>query len=261
MAINLINILQKSFTEESYQDITEHVGVNLESTKNGLKAIVPVILASILGNNTVNSSSQPVWWKSLDKDYPYSEDDFVDTKNISTPSFLVSGREIISGMFRTNHDELIGSVSSVSGIQKEKSAGLIEVGVPLIVGHLKNWVLKKGWKFKDLVANLIENKTLITNALPSGISLSHFGLANIEKNNFSETIKGENPKNNFSETIKTEIPTEAKPTKKKKFNGIFWFGGILILAIILWYFMGSKSCIRSLNTDDLLVPDMTEAVI
>lgn len=247
MAINLINILQKSLSEKSFSDISQYIGISPESTKNGTKAIIPVVLASILGNNTASTSTQPAWWNALDKEYPYSEDEFVDTKAINSSSFLIKGREVLAGLFRTNHDELVASVSSVAGIQKEKAAGLIEVSVPLIVGHLKNWTLKKGWKFKDLIEYLIENKTVITGALPTGISPAHFGVGRL-------------PKNNFSRTIETETPTPATPTSKKKNNGLIWFGGLLLLAIILWYLMGNKSCTRSLDTDDMLVPDMTQVI-
>ena len=279
MGINLINVLQKSFSDNTYLDISQHVGINPESTKNGLKAIIPVVLASILGNNTVNSSAQPVWWNALDNEYPYTEDDFILTQNIQNSSFLVKGREVISGMFRTNYDELVASVSSVSGIQKEKSAGLIEVGVPLIIGHLKNWMRRKGWKFNDLTVNLIENKSFITGALPIGISPAHFGVGNIPNNPIiPNTPNTDNtPENNFSETIKVEIPTEEKPIEQKTFeakpqfnakllkrkrknNGLIWFGGLLLLAIVLWYFMGKGSCSRSLDNEDLLVPGVTDTI-
>ena len=115
------------------------MGINLESTKNGLNAITPIVLTSILGNNTVKNATQPVWWNALKEEYPFSEDEYIEATHINSPSFLIKGREVISGMFRTNHDELVTSVSSVAGIQKEKASGLIEVGVPLIAGYLNNW--------------------------------------------------------------------------------------------------------------------------
>ena len=246
MTINLIDILQKSFSEKSYEDISQHVGISTESTKNGLKVIIPNVLAAILGNNTMSSSTQAVWWNALDSEYPYSDDEFVQTENISNTSFLVKGREVLSGMFRKSHAELVSSVSSVAGIQKEKSAGLIEAAVPLIDGHLKNWMRRKNWKFKDLIENLIENKALITGALPKGISIANFGKDNI-------------PIYNCSKTIETVIPSTGKP-KKKMTNGLVWFSGLVILALVLWYFMGTKSCARSLDTDDLLIPDMTQVI-
>ena len=244
MAINLINILQKSFSDKSYQDISQQVGISPESTKNGLKVIIPNVLAAILGNNTMSSSAKPSWWNALDSEYPYSDDVFVQTENISNTSFLVKGREVISGMFRTNHDKLVSSVSSVAGIQKEKAAGLIEIGVPLIAGFLKNWMRAKNMQFKDLIENLFENKAVITTALPAGIPITDFEADN-------------KPKYNFSETIEAEIPT-TKVSKKKKNNGLVWFVGLVILAIVLWYFLGTNSCSRSSDTDDMHIPDTAQ---
>ena len=227
MAINLIDVLRNSFDEKAYQDISEHTGINLESTKNGLNVIIPAVLACILGNNTTTNASQPKWWNTLKDDYPDTKNDFIETKNINSSSFFVKGREILSSMFRTNHDELVKSVSSVAGIQKEKAAGLIEVGVPLIIGYINNWMKRKDWRFKDLIKNLIEIKPSIVDELPIGISPAHFGINNL-------------PKNNFSEIVKTEIPRHKKTVKRNR-NALMWIIGLLVLFILSWYFLGVRT--------------------
>lgn len=223
MTTNLIDVLRKSFTEKSHQDISQYVGINSESAKNGIHAIIPAVLASILGNNTVNNAVRPTWWNALKDDYPYNENEFIDTSTVKAPSFLTKGREIQSGMFRTSHDDLVTSVSSVAGVQKEKAAGLIEMTVPLIMGYLNNWMLRKGWKFKDLIQNLFDHKTDIVGALPTGISPAHFGINN-------------RPNYNFSETIEAKIPTHGAPQKKSR-NGLMWLIGLILLALLLWYFI------------------------
>lgn len=248
MSINLINILRNSFTEKSYRDISEHVDINPQSAKNGLNDLVPAVLACILGNNTVTSSTQPTWWNALKDEYPYTDNEYIETANISKPSFLIKGREVLSGMFRTNLDELVNSISSVAGIQKEKAAGLIEVGVPLIIGYLNNWLRKKGWKFKDLIANLIATKSTIINELPTGISAAHFGVN--RPNSIKDPI--DKPKINFSETIESEIPANPK-TKKKNRNGLMWIIGLIVIALLVWYFLGNRSSVMEVE-DKIIVP-------
>lgn len=39
-----------------------------------------------------------------------------------------------------------------------------------------------------------------------------------------------------------------------------WFGGLLLVALILYYFMGIKSCSRNLNTEDMLVPEISQVI-
>lgn len=260
MAIDLIDILRNSFTDKSYKDISQHVGINIESTKNGLNALVPAVLGCILGNNTVTSATQPKWWNALKDEYPYADEEYIDTSNISKPSFLIKGREVLSGMFRTNHDELVKSIGSVAGIPKEKSAGLIEVGVPLIIGYLGNWVRKKGWKFNELIANLIENKQSIVTALPVGITPAHFGVDNLSKANIPKAKSNiTETKSNFSETIESEIPTQRHAVKTNK-NGLIWIGGLVVLAIVLWYLLGNRSCTRSAD-DSLITPGLTDTIV
>lgn len=246
MSINLIEVLKNSFTEKSYQDVSQHVGINHVAVKNGINNIIPVVLATILGNNTANNVSQPEWWNALKDDYPYSEDEFVDTNHIQSSSFRIKGREIISDMFHSNHDKLVSSVSTIAGIQKEKAVALIEVSVPLIVTCLNNWMRKKEWKFKDLIEDLNETKPSIVGALPAGISPASFGVNNT-------------PKSNVSETIEPDIPAYSVVKREKKTNGLMWFIGVVVLAIALWYIMGSKSCNRNVD-QDVLVPGKSDTI-
>ena len=95
MAIDLINILRNSFTDKSYADISQHVGISTESTKNGLNALVPAVLGCILGNNTVTSATQPSWWNAMKEEYPYTDEEYIDTDNINKSSFLIKGEDII----------------------------------------------------------------------------------------------------------------------------------------------------------------------
>ena len=218
MTTNLIDVLRKSFTKESYHDISEYVGINPESTKNGINALIPAFLASILGNNTTNDAVQPTWWNALKDDYPQIENEFVDTTHIDTSSFLIKGREVLSGMFRTNHDDLVASISSVAGVQKEKATGLIEIVVPLLMGFLTNWMRTKEWKFTDLITNLLEQKSTITKSLPMGLSTINFGVNDMVKDNLSKTPEEEvldTTKTDFSRTMEVPIPTPSVTTSSE----------------------------------------------
>ena len=66
------------------------------------------------------------------------------------------------------------------------------------------------------------------------------------------------PKNKFSEATKTEIPVFTVVAKKKN-NGLIWFGGLLLLALLLWYIMGSKSCNRNID-NDMIRPGITDTI-
>lgn len=263
MTINLINVLRKSFSEKSYKDISEHTGISTESTKNGVNAIIPAVLACILGNNTLTSATQPTWWNALRNEYPYTEDEFIETETINSPSFLVKGREVLSGMFRTSYDDLVKSVGTVAGVPKNKAAGLIEVSVPLIVAYLNNWAKRKEWKFKDLIGNLIETKSSIVAELPTGITPSHLGVndeAKASSHNIPRPVLAKHnvPKDDFSETIESEIPTNEVVVKKNK-NGLIWVLGLIVLALLLWYLLGNKACVRNVE-GDIIVPGVSDTI-
>lgn len=254
MAINLITVLQDAFSAEAYKDISNHVDISTESTKNGLKVVIPATLASI-SKYEGESSPLPSCWNALDNVYRPTDAKHINTQNIHNPTFVEKGREILWCMFRKNHDELVATVATVAGVQKAKASKLVEVGVPLVVGFLKNWMLHNGWTFNDLMSNLSKNNSLIAAALPEELAFAHF-----EMNN--------SPKVNFSKTMETPLATAPTPVSKKRKNNnaIIWLAGLILvalLALLLWYLLNntySKSNRIDIDTNDMLVPGVKDTV-
>lgn len=236
MATELIDILRRSFTEKSYQDVSKHIGITEASTRNGLNALVPIVLASLLEHYPTGDIPQPKWWNVLKECYPYSDKEYIETDHIKDPEFLIRGREITSGLYQSNHDDLVATIGNVAGVSKEKAAGIVEVGVPLIVGYLNNWMKRKNWSFSQLMGNLYETKGSIKNALPTGVSY-----VNIDTNHV--------PPNTFSKTNKTVVPTQNASPRRIK-NSFLWLFGLIVVVLVLWYVMGFRSCNRTNVIDE-----------
>lgn len=176
MNISFLTVLRDSFTEKSYQRLSEHISISSEQAKNGVYAIIPIILASILENNTASNAVQPIWWNSLKEVPAFTDDKTINVNIINKPFFAVKGRGVSWYMFSFCFNDLVAVVSEMASIQKQNAISLIEITTPLIVCYLINWMEWEGWEFEDLIDNLLHAKYEITTALPVGISTAHLGI-------------------------------------------------------------------------------------
>lgn len=176
MNISFLTILRDSFTDKSYQSLSEHISISSEQAKNGVYVIIPIILASILENNTASDVVQPIWWNSLKEVPAFMDDKTININIINKPFFAIKGRGVSWYMFSFCFNNLVAVVSEISLIQKQNAMSLIEITTPLIVSYLINWMKWEGWEFENLIDNLLDTKYEIITALPAGISTAHLGI-------------------------------------------------------------------------------------
>lgn len=176
MKISFLTVLKDSFTEKSYQSLAEHLAISADQAKVGVHVIIPIILASILENNTARKAIQPIWWSAFKEEYACKDDKTMDVNIIKKPYFAVKGHGVSWNMFKYCYNNLALVVSERASIRKNNAQSLIEITTPLIACYLINWVEKEGLKFEDLIKNLLDTKREIIGALPGKISPVHLGI-------------------------------------------------------------------------------------
>ncbi len=176
MKICFLTILQDSFTEKVYKNLSENIAISADQAKSGVRVIIPIVLASILENNTASSVVQPIWWSSLTESYAQKNDKSGNVDVMDEPFIDMKGRGISWYIFRFCFNDLAAIVSEKATIRKNNAVSLIEMTTPLIVGFLINWLEWNEWKFEDLIAHLLKSKREIIASLPTGISPVHLGI-------------------------------------------------------------------------------------
>lgn len=246
MAVNLIDVLKNAFTDNVYESIARKVGLDASTAKSGVGAIIPTVLGSILGKNTVGAYNQPSWWDSI-VDFFDGDDEDLHISKVDDPSFLKTGSGMVSGLFGTNHDSIVGAIGQSIGAGKEKASGLMGMVVPMITGYLGNWMKRKSWSFKDLISNLIDNKSSIMSALPASISPALLG--------FSAPV-ADAPRATHTRPVETKREPVQEPRKGGS-NWLWWLLAILLIGLLLWWLLGNKGCSKHVvdNDADTLVID------
>jgi len=231
MTENLIEILKNAVSDKAIETIGKQVGIDNATVKSGMGTIIPTILAGLLGKNTTTSAA-PTWLNAVGGLFN-EKDEKIDADRFDFTELLTKGRGLLGGLFGDNADMVTGAIANTTGIPKEKANGLLATVSPLILGFLTKWMKGKGWSFGDLIGNLIENKSSLAAALPAGLSASNLF------NFTAPKVSIDAPK------VETPKPNKPKYEEPKTNNSwLMWLLGLLLLALLLWLFLGKglKSC-------------------
>lgn len=240
MSVNLIDVLKNAFTENVYDRISRNVELDRDAARSGVGAVIPTVLASILGKNTTTAYNEPTWWNSLTGLFTRDEDEmYVDVVN--DPLYNETGNNVYHGLFGSNRDTIVEAIARKIGLGTDKASGFLSTVVPLVTGYLANWIRRKGWSFGDLIGNLFDNRSSIVNALPAGVSPALFGLAADTPEPVQETVYTE------PEPVRETVTT---PPPAKSNNLLWWVIGVLLLAVLLWWLLGNRGCTRQAVVND-----------
>lgn len=229
MAENIIQVLKDAFTDKAIDAISRNLGEDASKTKAGVTAIIPTVLGGVLGRSA-NATSAPVWWNTVADLFGGDDGDDLKLSLLGDTRMVDAGKGLLGSLFGNNLDQVLGSLVGSTGLNKAKVGSLLTTVAPMVIGYLSRWAKRKGLSFGSLMGNLLENKSAILGALPSGLGAGLLGLTDKPKEVFNE------PERKVAET-KTVKP-------KSNFTWVLLLLGGLIL---LWLLFG-RGCNRTKDT-------------
>ncbi len=247
---NLLDVLRRAFDDNAYESVAQRVELDKDVTKKGVNALIPTVLASLLGKNTVAMNNQPTWWQRLENDFGLDQD-ILPLNRIDDPMFATHRENILGHIFGSNRDSITSTFSKLLNTTSAKAESFIGITAPLIMGYLTNWMKRQNWKFSNLISNLFDSRPSIINALPAGITPAMFGISNDFNNR--TTVNEPRPKQKGTD-----------PTPKK--NNWLWIPLLLIAALLLWWLLGKgcnreKTEVTTIGNDKAVVTTDTTATI
>ncbi len=247
---NLLDVLRRAFDDNAYESVAQRVELEKDVTKKGVNALIPTVLASLLGKNTVAMNNQPTWWQRLENDFGLDQD-ILPLNRIDDPMFATHRENILGHIFGSNRDSITSTFGKLLNTTSAKAESFIGITAPLIMGYLTNWMKRQNWKFSNLISNLFDSRPSIINALPAGITPAMFGISNDFNNR--TTVNEPRPKQKGTD-----------PTPKK--NNWLWIPLLLIAALLLWWLLGKgcnreKTEVTTIGNDKAVVTTDTTATI
>lgn len=224
---NLLYVLKRAFDDNAYESVAQRVELDRDVTRTGVNALIPTVLASLLGKNTVAMNNQPTWWQRLENDFGLDQD-ILPLNRIDDPMFATHRESILGHIFGSNRDNITSTFGNLLNTTSAKAESFIGITAPLIMGYLTNWMKRKGLNFGNLVSNLFDSRNSIISALPPGITPAMFGISN-DFNNRT--------------TVNEPRPEQKRVDPAPKKNNWLWIPLLLIAALLLWWLLG-KGCNR-----------------
>lgn len=253
MSVNLIETLKNAVSNNYVDAIATQTGLDNAAVKSGISAIVPTVLAGILGKNTA-ASAAPSWFDSL-SGLVMDKADGTDVPDFNIADVLVKGKDFIGNLFGNKTEEVSAAVAQHAGIGKEKAGGLLATVAPLVLGYLTKWMKSKNWTFGNLITNLLENKADLMTALPAGLSAVNFFGGDLPKVDLGTTPHVDVVPPKVEPAAPVFTSNTGKDIKKSENNWLKWLLWLLLLGLILWLILG-KGC-KSCKNDGVVLNDST----
>ena len=285
MSVNLIEVLKDAVSNNQVDAIGNEMGLDNTAVKSGIDAIVPTVLAGILGKNTLQSAT-PAWFDAV-SGWIGGKNDEMNMPDFNISDIISKGKNTLTELFGSKTEEVTTAVAQKTGIQQEKAGSLLAAVAPLVLGYLTKWMKSKNWTFSNLLSHLTENKADIAAMLPAGLSAAHFMDGSFPKVDLGSTpqvdvgtptLETARPSVNRTQNVDLGStphvganvpPVEPVPpvfttapkedVRDSNNNWLKWLLWILLLGLILWLILG-KGC-KSCKNDAVVVNDTTVNVV
>jgi OOP family OmpA-OmpF porin len=272
--MNLIENLKAALGSSAINQISEKLGITNEQATSAVNAGIPSTLAGMLKSHT--SLSENDFLEGILSNF---SDSFFgdDGQNNDGDSWIDKGKSAMGSVFGIETDRVAKALANHSGVNEEKSHGLLAMVVPLVTGAVSKMISSNGWSISDFWTKLWNNKDQITAALPASLS-NTLGLANI----VPPSVTGDQVETNLvtPPVIETPLPpvterpvvrnepvVERPPVihqeaERKSSSFWTWMIPLLLVALAIWYFTSRNSADKMTVTTDTMttVVDTTMAL-
>ncbi|WP_118196411.1 DUF937 domain-containing protein [Albibacterium indicum] len=168
--MNLIEMIKEEIDGSVLSSISQKAGISEEQAENGFSVAIPAVLGGILKNNDGENSGllSGLFVQGTTDDQPTEDDS----------QLLDRGSAMASNLFGTERESLTNELSNATGLNHDRSSGLLAMIVPTITGLISKLMTKHNWNFSDVLGRVVSSKDEIFSSLPTGLRNS-FGLADI----------------------------------------------------------------------------------
>jgi len=200
--MNLIEMIKEEIDGNVLSSISQKAGVSEEQAEKGFSVAIPAVLGGVLKNNDGENSGllSGLFVQGATDDQPAEDDS----------QLLDRGSAMAANLFGDQRESLTTEIANATGLNHDRSSGLLAMIVPTITGLVSKLMTKHNWNFSDVLGRVTSSRDEIFSSLPAGLR-SSFGLADISTPEIPETpiIESDLPPTDFPKT--DTPPTERSP--------------------------------------------------
>ncbi len=258
--VNIVDALKGYVTSELVSKAASMLGEDASGITKAASSLIPTILGGMVNKSTDTSAFGSIFNMLQDKQTDGWMDNLgglIGGGNLAQndPKDIAGG--LMGNLFGNKVGGIIDLVSSLAGVKKSSSSGLLGMVGPLVMSYLGRKIRKEGLDAFGLSKFLGGQSANIAAGLPSGMGdLIGFGkgLGNDAKktvSNVSSTAKA--AASTAASTVSTAASTATKHVESNSGGGgNKWLWPLLLAALAAGAFYFTKGC------ETPAVPDVTE---
>jgi len=230
MAYNLVNQLKELINQAFVNTSASKFNEDNIRVQNGINAIIPTILYSVLTKSKVVETS--ISHLLFDKFDGHDEVNLIDyISTISAPSNGLNSMdtELVNNLWGDTHEDIVEEIARFSGLKLISVQSLVAIILPFVLNYLKRFFIHSNIKNDAEIRHFMGmQQSNIMASVPHGLNLGHImtGYTLGEPLTF--------PENPFTDV--------AEQTPGSRGKGFLWLLLLLFLGFMLWWLLGKNGC-------------------
>lgn len=170
MAESLFASLLHTLDKGSISQIASALGESERNVSKGMEASI----ATVLGAAT-NKAEDPGALRNMLDLLPANAGDLSLPRMAAglsspMPSWINTGRQLVSGIFGSKDSAVAGALARDSGVSPTSAMSLLAMAAPIVLGGLSRRMREQAWSIRGLASALQRESPTIRGALPSGVA-------------------------------------------------------------------------------------------
>ncbi|MFK7981984.1 MAG: DUF937 domain-containing protein [Saprospiraceae bacterium] len=245
--VNIVDALKGYVTSELVSKAASMLGEDASGITKAAAGLIPTILGGMLSKSTDTGAFGNIFSSLQDKQNDGWMDNLgglIGGGNLAQndPKDIAGG--LMGSLFGSKVGGILDLISSVAGVKKSSSSGLLGMVAPLVMSYLGRKIRKEGLDAFGLSKFLGGQSANIMGALPAGMG----DLVGFAKN------AGGNIGNTAKETVSRATSTATKHVENNTGGGNKWLWPLLLAALAAGAFYFMKGC----ETPEVPSVDVTE---
>jgi outer membrane protein OmpA-like peptidoglycan-associated protein len=164
MSIDILDSLNSVFGNQLTRSLSGVLGDSEESTRAGLRAGVPALLAGLVQKSTQPGGPQDLYrtvtGSNIDPAFATRLGSLLDTHS-SLDSVTATGESLLSSIFGNRTSGVANAVAEVAGLRPSSASGLLALAAPMLFGWLKKYVTQNNLDASGLGSVLLNQRSTL----------------------------------------------------------------------------------------------------
>jgi outer membrane protein OmpA-like peptidoglycan-associated protein len=172
MSFNLVDAAKGLFSSDLVSKASSFLGESEGGVNKAMSGILPTVLSGLISKVGTSDGAETVAKLAAEQHDAGLLSNLGSFFGGDNSSLLSKGAGMLSGLFGNKTDGITGLLSNFAGVKSSSVTSLLSMAAPALLGFLGKHAASNGLSASGLASFLGSQKSVVANAIPSGLNLS-----------------------------------------------------------------------------------------